>query len=70
MNVLHFSDDRIDEIYRGNPPMTADERLFLVENTQTFEECDYTTYDLNGMTDQALMRFCYGVWADYASGQV
>lgn len=71
MNVAHFTDDMIAAVIDGKRDLTEGERQFLLTDTPRFEECDKdTAAELPGMSDKDLMRTAYGVWADYASGQV
>jgi len=41
MERMTFDDWRIDEILTG-APLTTEERMFLIEDTPTFEECTST----------------------------
>jgi hypothetical protein len=69
-SVLHFTDERVDEVYGGSP-LTASEREFLVTDTPRFEECWPDKEDsLREMEDPDLMRRCYAIWCDYAKGQM
>lgn len=65
MQILHFTDERINEIHKGSP-MTSEERSFLLTDTPRFEECTHKADELASMTDSGLMHAAYGVWADYA----
>jgi hypothetical protein len=65
MNINHFTDHRIEQLFRGQP-LTREERVFLIEDTLTFEECDKTEGELTQMTDRELIDYCYGVWTDYS----
>ena len=64
MERITFEDWRIDEV-RVGAPLTAEERMFLVEDTPRFEECTNTEADLLAMSDAELMSTAYNVWADY-----
>lgn len=70
IGITHFNEVRIDEIVSGRVPMEADERAFLVADTARFEECACSQEELCSMNDADLMNAAYGVWADYASGQI
>jgi hypothetical protein len=70
INITHFDEVRIDQITSGAVPMTVRERAFLVSDTARFEECCHSVDQLGAMTDKDLMNVAYGVWAEYASGQV
>lgn len=65
INVMHFTDARIEEVYAGSP-LTADERYFLVHDTGSFEDCPFSGTELAGKSDKDLMRAAYNTWADYA----
>ncbi len=68
MDILHFTDERIEEVYDGEA-LTVEERQFLVDDTYTFEECSFSKRELSAMTDIELMSTCYGIWAEYAKDQ-
>lgn len=67
IQVDHFTDARIAEIYAG-APLTIQERAFLIVDTPTFEEAQHLLEkELAKMDDVELMRTAHGVWADYVS---
>lgn len=70
IGITHFDEMRVEQIVSGRVPMDADEREFLVADTARFEECSESEEDLRAMSDADLMNTAYGVWAEYASGQL
>ena len=61
---MTFTDERIDEV-RAGAPLTADERVWLLDDTPRFEECDLTREELAAMDDSQLMETALWVWTDY-----
>lgn len=71
LNAAYFDDALIEVIVAGARPLTPREREWLVTDTPRFEECQpETEADLRKLSDSALMRRCYEIWADYVSGQI
>lgn len=66
MERIEFEDWRIDEVLSGSP-LTAEERMFLIEDTPRFEECSKTPDELLALSDAVLMSTAYSVWAEYVS---
>lgn len=70
MRTSDFTDERIEAVLGGSP-LTTGEREFLCTDTPRFEECQpEKEADLRALNDSDLMRRCYGIWADYAQGQL
>lgn len=70
MRISDFDDNLIDDVRSGSRALTREQREFLISDTPSFEECCYSPTELSAMSDPDLMSAAYGVWADYASGQV
>jgi len=66
MERMTFEDWRIDEVLTG-VPLTTEERMFLIEDTPTFEECTSTQSELMAMSDVQLMATAYRAWSEYVS---
>lgn len=70
-SVAYFNDTLVNQVIWRGRPLTAPEREFLCTDTPSFEECQPEKEpDLRALNDKDLMRRCYEVWADYASGQI
>lgn len=65
MERITFEDLRIAEVLDGSS-LTTEEQMFLIEDTQTFEECTITQAELMAMSDESLMATACRVGAEYA----
>ena len=66
----HFTDERIAQVQEG-ASLTAEERIFLLEDTPRFEECSREeAAQLPMLSDRDLMQAAYRIWADYVSTQL
>lgn len=67
---MRYTDFDVQAVLSGKP-LTTEERQFLIEDTPRFEEGMHLTSEgLSALSDVALMREAYNVWADYARTQI
>ena len=67
---MNLDENLLFSVMDGDQEFTRAERLSAIDDALSFEECNYTEFELLKMNDRELSKSLYGIWADYARGQL